>query len=79
VLRKASRATFSVSIETEETFPLFQLGLVDLVIVFLTSASFSSATCPTLEAERRNIFPHNFLYANGWTSTFEVELNQMLA
>jgi hypothetical protein len=61
VLRKASRATFSVSIETEETFPLFQLGLVDLVIVFLTSASFSSATCPTLEAERRNIFPHNFL------------------
>jgi hypothetical protein len=61
VLRKVSPATFSVSIETEETFPLFQLGLVDLVIVFLTSASFSSATCPTLEAERRNIFPHNFL------------------
>ena len=52
VLRKESAATFSVSIETEATFLLFQLGLVDRVIVLSMSASCSSAKCPTLEGER---------------------------
>ena len=56
MLREVSPATFSVSIETEATFLLFQLGLVDRAIVFSMSASCSSATRPTLEAERRNIF-----------------------
>jgi hypothetical protein len=37
VLREESPATFSVSIETEATFLLFQLGLVDRVIVFSMS------------------------------------------
>lgn len=71
VLREVGPATFSVSIETEATFLLFQSGLVHRVIVFSMSASCSSATCPTLEAERRNIFPHNLLQANGWTSACE--------
>jgi len=52
VLREGSPATFSVSIETEATFLLFQLGLVDRVIVLSMGASCSSATCPTLEGER---------------------------
>ena len=33
MLREESPATFSVSIETEAAFLLFQLGLVDRVIV----------------------------------------------
>jgi hypothetical protein len=56
VLREVSPATFSVSIETEATFLLFQLGLVGRAIVFSMSASCSSARRPALEAERRNIF-----------------------
>ena len=52
VLREESPATFSVPIETEATFLLFQLGLVDRVIALSMSASCSSATCPTLEGER---------------------------
>jgi hypothetical protein len=56
VLREVSLATFSVSIETEATFLPFQLGLVGRAIVFLMSASCSSATRPTLESERRSIF-----------------------
>jgi hypothetical protein len=56
VLREVSPTTFSVSIETEATFLLVQLGLVGRAMVFSMSASCSSATRPTLEAERRNIF-----------------------
>jgi hypothetical protein len=41
--------SISVSIETEATFLLFQLGLVDRVIVLSMSASCSSATCPDLK------------------------------
>jgi hypothetical protein len=74
VLREVSPATFSVSIETEATFLLFQLGLVGRAIVFSMSVSCSSATRPTLEAERRNIFAQ-LLVSNGWTSTCEVGLN----
>lgn len=65
VLREGSPATFSVSIETEATFLLFQLGLVDRVIVLSMSASCSSATCPCDPTPRRREFAgNNFVTSN---------------